>query len=148
MADTIKIPDVGLIALTARCVEVAPTALYMDLYTNQVAYSGFADHVASSFTLMSSATDNASYVQKTLAVDTWGTPTVITLQGVSVYGEDIVWSFADHVSVDVWGYIVRDASAVDAGNVLWACYFESAKPIAYSSETITVTPTFKFGQVA
>ena len=144
MADTIRIPDAGLIALTQRCVEDASGALYMDLYTNSVTAN--ASDVVGTFTLMSSATDNASYVQKTLTPATWGTATVPVLQGVSVYGETIIWSFADHTSVDVYGYIVRDAQT--AGTVLWACYFASPKPIAYETETISVTPTFKFGQPA
>lgn len=146
MADLIMMPKVGLIAFAERCVKVASPNLYMDLYVNDVDYN--ADDVANTFTLMNTDNDeegNPGYLQHTLAAGTWGTGSWSGGQGISVYGSTEVFVFDTSTLANVYGYVVRDQAAA-GGNVMWACYFESAKPIQYSSETISVTPTFKFGQ--
>ena len=145
MADTIIIPTCGKIKeLELILGKDLAENLTLKLFTNDAdVASAPADLVAGSFTEMTTH----GYVAKTLTMATWDTPTLASTKAVSQYdaGSAVQWTFTAAVSVNVYGYYVVMATT---GTLLWACKFETAKPIANAGETISVIPEKRYTQSA
>ena len=143
MADTIQIPDDGLKAFADLCVNPTSTSLYIDLFTTEITVN--VSNTMATFTKMNN-TDNTTYAQKVLTAGSWVAAILSSAQGVATYAAQTWNTFTTMSSAtNVWGYIVSDKTGAD-GNLMWACYFEAARPIQYDTESITITPTFKFGR--
>ena len=143
MADTIQIPDVGLLAFADLCVKDTPGNLYINLYTTEITAN--VTDIVGTFTVMDTD-DNTTYAQKTLSAASWVTAILSTVQGVTTYAAQTWDNFTSMgTSTNVWGYIVTNGTG-GTGDLMWACYFEAARPIQYDTESITITPTFKFGR--
>ncbi len=84
---------------------------------------------------------------ETLSGTSWPASSIVGDQATSAYdARDFEATAADDGTVtNVYGYFARNLTS---GVLLWAVKFDSAKPITYESEKITVVPEMRYGQKA
>jgi len=138
MADTLIIVNTGLIEFAKYCTgETNPGALSLGLFTSDTTIA--LTTVYGDLTIMTGS-DNSAYAEKTLAAGDWTTPTIVSAKAQNTHAIQ-TWTFATYAAATVFGYYVATVADV----LLWACDFETSKTVQYAGETISVTPTFKFG---
>ena len=140
MADNIVIPDCGKNKLLELMLGLdLAENLQLKLFTNDATLA--AATVASDLTEM----DTHGYAAKTLAMASWGAPSVAAGMAGSSYAQQVFTATDDDdgTTTNVYGYYVVMATT---GTLMWACEFGAPKPMTYENETISITPQLQFGQ--